>query len=284
MFLKKSSAMFRRTSIISVALYARKLCCKINNFKLRAKASRKPLKKSFENIFYKVTGRTKNRKQKTDEKDIQENSRIRSVKSKFSGISVRNLFSKITLGKLTSSSCQQAKIIQSDSGISETLSTNGVLPTQASLLPVLLDKDFQCTSTTALYLSELGEKGEITTLEYHLFEKGYNNSDVEKEFNEFTIDNVSEDYASKFKIPVGSRERLHENTSSKQLAEVDLIDKDFQCTSATARYLSDLVEIDPTIIAMHGLYDDSLYNYDIDELKILYSFNNRMLSSESIIF
>ena len=128
-------------------------------------------------------------------------------------------------------------------------------------------------------LSELGENGDIATSEYYLFEKVYNNGDVEKEYNEFTVDNLSEDYASKLEILVGLRESLQKNTSSKQLAEVDLIDKDFQCTSATARYLSDLVEIDPSIIAMHGLY-----NYDIEELKILYSFNNCMLSSESIIF
>ena len=91
--------------------------------------------------------------------------------------------------------------------------------------PVLLDKSFQCTSATALYLWEIGEKGDVGTLEYHLFGKGYNNSDVEKEFNEFTIDDVSENYASKSEIPVGSRKLLRENTSSKQLAEVNLIDR-----------------------------------------------------------
>lgn len=58
-----------------------------------------------------------------------------------------------------------------------------------------------------------------------MFGKGYNNSDVEKEFNEFTIDDVSENYASKSEIPVGSRQSLQENTSSKQLAEVNLIDR-----------------------------------------------------------
>ena len=179
------------------------------------------------------------------------------------------------MGKLTSSRRQQAKIILSDFGIS----------TQESPHPVLLDKDFQCRSTTVLYLSELGENGDIATcIEHYLFEKVYNNSDVEKEFNEFTVENVSEDYPSKSEMPVGLRESLQENNSSTQLAEVDLIDKDFQCTSATARYLSDLVEIDPSIIAMDGLYDNSLYNYDIDELRILYSFNNCMSSSESIIF
>ena len=279
MFLKKSSEMFRRTSIISVALYAQKLCCKINNSKIRAKASRKPLKKNLENMFYKVTGRKKSRKQNTNEKDIKKNSRIKSVKS----VSCITLLSKITLGKLTSSRRQQAKFIPSDSGISETLSTNGVLSTQEYIHPVLFDKDFQCTSATALYLSEPREKGDIATLEYHLLQNGYYNHDIEEEINEVTIDNVSEDYILKCEIPVSPEESLQEDISPKQIAEVDLIDKDFQCTSATARYLSDLVEIDPSIIAMHGLCDESLYNYDIEELKILYSFNNRMLSSESII-
>ena len=87
----------------------------------------------------------------------------------------------------------------------------------------------------------------------------------------------------KFLVHVSPKKSLEECTSTKQPPGVDFIDKDFQCTSMTARYLSDLVEIDPSIIVMHGLYDDSLYNYDIDELKILYSFNNRMSSSESII-
>ena len=34
---------------------------------------------------------------------------------------------------------------------------------------------------------------------------------------------------------------------------------------------------------MHDLYNDSLFDYDIDELKMSYSINNRMSSSESII-
>ena len=61
----------------------------------------------------------------------------------------------MTLGKLTFSRRQQAKIIPSDFGISETLSTNGVLPTQESPHAVLLDKDFQCTSATALISQNL---------------------------------------------------------------------------------------------------------------------------------
>ena len=147
--------MFRRTSIISVALYAQKLYYKVNKSKPRAKAYRKPFKKSFENIFYKVTGRTKSRKQNTDEKDIQKNSRINSVKLKFSGIIFTNLFSKITLGKLISSRRQQANFIPTDCGVSEIVSINGALPTQGTLHSVLLNKDFQCTSPTALYLSQL---------------------------------------------------------------------------------------------------------------------------------
>ena len=80
MFLKKSSEMlFRRKPSISVALHAQKLCCKINKSKSRAKASRKPLKESFQNIFSKVTERTKRQKQNTEEKDIKENSRIKSI-------------------------------------------------------------------------------------------------------------------------------------------------------------------------------------------------------------
>ena len=55
MFLKKSSEMlFRRKPSISVALHAQKLYCKINKSKSRAKASRKPLKESFQKIFSKV--------------------------------------------------------------------------------------------------------------------------------------------------------------------------------------------------------------------------------------
>ena len=92
-----------------------------------------------------------------------------------------------------------------------------------------------------------------------------------------------EDYDSKFQIPVSSRNLQGEYISSKQPTKVDLIDEDFQCASATAYCLSDLVEIDPSITVMHDLYNDSLFNYDIDELKMLYSVNNRMSSSESII-
>ena len=264
MFLKKSSEMFRRMSIISITLYAQKLFCNINNSKFRAKASRKPLKKSLENIFNKVTGRTKSRKQNTDENGIQENRRIKSVKSKFSGISLTNLFSKIAFGKSTSIQYQLANFTPSDSGISETLSRNGVFSSQESFHSVLFDKGFQCTSETARYLSELCEEGDTSILKFYLFEKGYYISDAEVESTELLMDKVKEDWDLKFQVPVSPKESLEECTSTKQPPEVNLIDKDFQCTSTTARYLSDLAEIDPSIIVMHGLYDDSLYNYDID--------------------
>ena len=160
------------------------------------------------------------------------------------------MFSEVSLVKLTSTRHQQANFSLSDSGISETLSTNGVLPTQRSFHPVLLDKGFQYTSATALYLSELCEKRDIAALEYHLFEY---NGDVEDEFNKLFIRKMSEEYALKFEVFVSPREPVQECISSKQLAEVDLINKDFQCTSSTARYLSDLAEIDPSIIAMHAV-------------------------------
>ena len=49
MFLKKSSEMFRRTSVVSVVLFAPKLYYKaFNNSKPRVKASRKSLKKILE--------------------------------------------------------------------------------------------------------------------------------------------------------------------------------------------------------------------------------------------
>ena len=181
--------------------------------------------------------------------------------------------------KLTSTRHQQANFSLSDSGISETLSTNGVLPTQESFHPVLLDKGFQYTSATAPYLSELWEKGDRAALEFHLFEY---NGDVGDEFNDLFYDKVSEEYASKFEVSVSPREPVQEGISSEQLAEVDLINKDFQCSSSTVCHLSDLAEIDPGIIAMHGLFDESLYKHDIDELKTLYSFNNRISSSKSI--
>lgn len=106
MFLKKSSEMFRHTSIVSIALYTQKLCCNINKSKPRAKAFRKSLKKSLKNVFSKLTWKTKSREQNTDENGIQESSRIKSIKSKFSGISLTNLFSKIAFGKSISTQNQ----------------------------------------------------------------------------------------------------------------------------------------------------------------------------------
>ena len=64
---------------------------------------------------------------------------------------------------------------------------------------------------------------------------------------------MSEEYASKFEVFVSPREPVQEGISSKQLAEVDLINRDFQCTSSTVRYLSDLAKIDPSIIAMRAV-------------------------------
>ena len=78
---------------------------------------------------------------------------VMSVKPKFSGVSFRSF--------------QEPD--PSDSGISETLSTNRLLPTQELFDPVLLDKDFQCTSATALLTSE---KGDIASLKCYLFEEG----------------------------------------------------------------------------------------------------------------
>ena len=239
MFLRKSFEMFRRTSIISVALYAQKLYCKINKSKPRAKAYRKPSK------IYSI--------KLLEEQRAKSKILAKRIFKKTVGSSLWSWSLKITSGKLISSRRQQANFIPTDCGVSEIVIINGALPTQGSFHSVLLDKDFQCTSATALYLSQL-EKGDIATLEY-LFKKGYYYSYAEEELNELAIDNVSEDHASKFKINVSPRESLQGNNSSKELAEVDLIDKDLQCTSTTARYLSDLVEIDPSIIAMHSLHD-----------------------------
>ena len=108
MFLKKSSEMFRRTSIISVALYAQKLYYKVNKSKPRAKAYRKPFKKSFENIFYKVTGRTKSRKQNTDEKDIQKKQsdqfcKVEVFRNYFYKLVFKNYLGKINILKTSTS-------------------------------------------------------------------------------------------------------------------------------------------------------------------------------------
>ena len=275
MFLKKSSEMFRRMSIVSAALNAQQLYCKFSNSKPRAKASANPLKKGLRNIFSKVTGRRKSRKQNTDKKDIQENKWIKSAFSKFSTITWKNLFSKTALEKSTSTQYQRANRYPSDSGISESFSASWISPNQESFDSDLLDKDFECTSATARF-SELCEKGDIATLKYHLFESGHYNMDNEMEFNDIPSEMVREEYAFKSEVSISPRESLKKITYSEQPVDFNLIDKNFQCTSATARYLSDLVEIDPSIIIRHSLYDDSLYNYDIGELKVMYSFDNRM--------
>ena len=140
----------------------------------------------------------------------------------------------------------------------------------------LLDKDFQCTSATILYLPKLFEKDDIENLKYHLFKIVHYNIDDGVELNELSSDRLSEEYTFKFDVPVSPKGLLKDIASSKQLVDFDRIDKDFQCIFATARYLSDLLEIDPSIIILHGLYDNNLYSYDIDELKILYYFSNRM--------
>ena len=273
MFLKKSSEMFRRKSIVSVALNAQQLYCEFSSSKPRAKTSTNSLKKGLENILSKVTGRRKRQEQNTDKKDNQENNWIKSAHSKFSTITWKNLFSKIALGKPTSTRQQQSNLYPRDSGIPESFITCVVSPNQEFFDSDLLDKDFQCTSATARYLSELCEKGDIVTLKYHLHKSGHYNMDNETEFSEISSDTVS---VLKYEVSISSTESLKQSSLSEQPVDFDLIDKDFQCTSATARYLSDLVEIDPSIIVTHGLYEDSLYNYDIDELKVMYSFDNRM--------
>ena len=139
--------MFRRTSIVSAALNAQQLYCEFSNSKPRAKSSANPLKKGLRNIFSKVTGRRKSRKQNTDKKDIQENKWIKSALSKFSTITWKNL------GKSTSTRYQRANRYPSDSGISESFSASWVSPNQESFDSDLLDKDFECTSATAGYTS-----------------------------------------------------------------------------------------------------------------------------------
>ena len=113
--------MLRRTSIISVALYAQQLHRKISNSKPRAESSKKLVRKRLMNILSKVTERTRNRKPNIGEKKIEENSLPKSGNSRFSKINLKNLFSKVTLGKLTSTQHQQRNCMPSDSGISETL-------------------------------------------------------------------------------------------------------------------------------------------------------------------
>ena len=70
----------------------------------------------------KITERTKKRKENTYEGDTEENIQFNSGNSKFSVINIKNLFSKITLGKIRSARHQQANSILNDSSNSEALS------------------------------------------------------------------------------------------------------------------------------------------------------------------
>ena len=193
--------MFRRTSIISAALYPQQLCRKISNFNPRAESSRKPFRKRLKNILSKVTERARNRKPNTDKNDIEENT-LKPGKSKYSRINLRNLFSKVTLGKLICTRHQQRNCIPSGSGISETLNTNWAPATKTSFDSDLPDKDFQCTSTTALYLLELSEKDDIVNLKNDLFESGFYSSKRKMKLNELSGEKVSEVYTTKFEVSV----------------------------------------------------------------------------------
>ena len=73
--------------------------------------------------------------------------------------------------------------------------------------PILLDKDFQYTSATALPTSE---KGDIASLKCYLFEEGNYISDAEVRFNKMLIDKVSEDYDSSLQVPASPKELLEE--------------------------------------------------------------------------
>lgn len=150
--------------MISVALYAQELCCKIINSTPWAESSRKPFRTKLKNIFSKVTERTRNQRQDTVEKNIEENSLVKSSNSKFSWINLKNLFSEVTFQKLTSTRHQQRIFIPSGSGISETLNAKWAPKAKKLFDSYLLDKDFQCTSTTVLYLSEPSEKDDLVNL------------------------------------------------------------------------------------------------------------------------
>ena len=65
---------------------------------------------------------------------------------------------------------------------------------------------------------------------------------------------MSEVYDLKFEVSVSVGESLKELKLWKRPNAFELIYKDFQCSSTTARYLSDLVEIDPSIVLKHGLF------------------------------
>ena len=65
---------------------------------------------------------------------------------------------------------------------------------------------------------------------------------------------MSEVYDLKFEVSVSLGESLKEFKLPKRLTAFELTDKDFQCSSTTARYLPDVVEIDPSIVLKHGLF------------------------------
>ena len=94
------------------------------------------------------------------------------------------MFSEVTFQKLTSTRHQQRIFIPSGSGISETLNANWAPKAKKLFDSYLLDKDFQCTSTTVLYLSELSEKDDLVNLKYDVFESGFCSSKRDMELNE----------------------------------------------------------------------------------------------------
>lgn len=98
-----------------------------------------------------------------DKKDIEENSQLKSGNSKFFVINMKKLLSKITLRKIRYPRCKQANSILSDFSNSEAFSAK-LPPTHESCNLNLLDKDFQCSSATALHFQERGEKGDVATL------------------------------------------------------------------------------------------------------------------------
>ena len=110
---------------------------------------------------------------------------------------------------------------------------------------------------TVCIFQRLVKKADKVNLKYDLFESGFYRSKREIELNELSAE-----------VFVSQGESLKECTPSKRLTAFELNEKDFQCSSAIARYLSDLVEIHLSFILKHGLHDDSLYNYRVNELRI----------------
>ena len=126
---------------------------------------------------------------------------------------------------------EQVNSFLSGSSISETLRTNWASATKQSLDSDILDKNFQCKnfqriSATALYLSEISKKGEITTLKYYLCKKCCYEDELR--LNELSVNKLSEVHDSKFELSVNTEELRKKCTSLKRLPDFDLIDKDFQ--------------------------------------------------------